>query len=374
VARKVLFVINSLAGGGAERVFAAVLGGSKAQLATHDCVVVLLDRDEEAYQLPEGLRVIRLNARGLGRSVAELVRIARRERPDVALSFLTRANIATVTAMRILGRPVVISERVNTTAHLGKGRNAWASKLLVRLCYPRARRIIAVSKGVADTLVDHFGVSRARVRVLANPVDIDRIEALAAQPTPRLVEGPYAVAMGRLVPNKNFGLALAAFAMSGRPGHLVLMGQGPEEEALRAQAGSLGLGDRLIMLGFVENPYAVLARADLMLLPSNAEGFPNALVEGMAAGVPVIATDCPSGPAEVLSVPSRPEGSVPVVGRGGLLVPVNDVVAMASAIRQMEDPALRARCAAEGRQRVRDFGVVQAVRGYWSVLSEAMDA
>lgn len=373
--RKILFVINSLAGGGAERVFATLLRGSGDRLAAHDCAVVLLDREEEAYPLPDGLRVVRLDTGGgLRRGAAELARLVARERPDTALSFLTRANVATVWAMRRARRPAIISERVNTTAHLGGGRRGLASRALVRLAYPRAERVIAVSDGVADTLVDGYGVRRARVSVIANPVDIDRIEQLAAEPVVEPVaEPPYAVAMGRLAPNKNFRLAIRAFAASGRPGRLVLMGQGPEEGALREEAGRLGLGDRLVMPGFVANPYAVLARADLMLLPSNAEGFPNALVEGMAAGVPVVATDCRSGPAEVLAARVPAGGAAPVAGRGGLLVPVDDVEAMTTAIRRLDDPATRAALATEGRRRVRDFGVGEAVRRYWSVIDGVLD-
>ena len=370
--RKVLFVINSLAGGGAEHVMATLLTASDQQARDNDIVVALLDRDQEAYSLPSFVRVHRLDCGGsLPRSLKGLWRVVGEEEPAVALSFLTRANVCTAAAMAPRRLPFVLSERVNTTAHLGQSRSAMVSKALVRLSYPRAARIIPVSQGVADTLVDDFGVARDRMRIVANPVDIAAIEAKAAKPPVPAIDGPYVVAMGRFVPNKNFTLAIRAFAASGITGKLVLLGQGPERDALAALAGELGIGDRLVMPGFAANPYALIARATFMLLSSNAEGFPNALVEALASGAPVVATDCQSGPSEVLDV-QIPPGGKSADGRGGILVPVEDVAAMAQAIARMADPALRGRLAEAGRARVRDFSVKRAVDNYWRVIDEAM--
>jgi len=372
--RKVLFVINSLAGGGAEHVMATLLGASDARARDNDIVVALLDREEAAYRLPPFVRVIQLDSRySFARSLRSLWKLVGEEKPDVALSFLTRANVCTTVAMAPRGKPFVLSERVNTTAHLGQGRAAAVSKAMVRLSYPRATRIIAVSAGVADTLVEDFAVKRPRITILANPVDIDAIEASAAEPPEHPIEGPYVVAMGRLVPNKNFALGIEAFARSGIPGKLVILGQGPDREALVSLADRVGLGDRLVMPGFAANPHATIARSTFMLLSSNAEGFPNALVEALACGVPVIATDCQSGPAEVLDTVIG-AGEAMAEGRGGLLVPVNAVEPMAQAIGRMSDPALRERLAAAGRVRVRDFSVARAVENYWRVIDEAAAA
>lgn len=369
---KAMFVVNSLAGGGAERVFATLLRASTAQARTHDCVAVLLDRDDEAYALPDWLRVHRLDSRGsLARSTTGLNRIVAAERPDIALSFLTRANVALAAAMAPRRRPFIISERVNTTAHLGTGARAFASRAMVRIAYPRAARVIAVSQGVADTLAADFTVRADRIDVIANPVDLDHITELAVAPVADLPPRPYAVAIGRLVDNKNFALAIEAFAASGLPGRLVILGQGPERDALMALGNRLGLGDRLVLPGFAANPYAVLARADFLILSSNAEGFPNALVEALAAGIPAIATDCRSGPAEVLEVRIGADGS-PASGSGGLLVPVNDVAAMTEALRRMANAGTRTALAAKGTQRVRAFSVEHAVSRYWAVIDEVL--
>ena len=238
---KVLFVINSLASGGAERVFSTLLHGSAAR--ARDCAAVLLDREPEAYDLPSWLPVHRLDCQGsLARSLTGLAAVVRQERPDMALSFLTRANVATAATMWARRAPFIVSERVNTTAHLGDGWRGLASKLPVRLAYPRAHSVIAVSQGVTDTLVADFAVRSDRIAVVANPVDLDRIGEFASAEPEFRIDGPYVAAMGRLAPNKNFALAVRAFATAGLDGRLVIMGQGPEEASLRRLGDELGLG------------------------------------------------------------------------------------------------------------------------------------
>lgn len=369
---KVLFVINSLAGGGAERVFSAILQASQDRAGRCDISVALLDQDPEAYRIPDAFPLHRLDCgHSLVRSVRRLSALVDEVRPDVALSFLTRGNLATVIAMRRRGKPAVISERVDTSAHLATGRAAWISKLMVKWSYPKAARVIAVSDGVAATLARDFGIAPGQIDVIANPVDADAIAERARAEPAIPVTADDAVVMGRLVENKNPALAVRAFAASRATGRLILLGDGPDREALLALPEARALGDRLVLPGFVTNPHAVIARAGFLLSASNAEGFPNALVEALACGVPVVVTDCPSGPAEILAARPAGEGSF-AEGRGGLIVPVNDRAAMTAAIDAMQDEALRGRLSAAGLERVRDFSVERAVARYWSVIEQAL--
>lgn len=371
MSKRIVFVINSLAGGGAERVFSTILSASAPYRDEYDVSVALLDREERAYGLPRDMSVQQLNSRhSLPRSIAGLARTARREKAHLAVSFLTRSNVAAAFAMMMRRQPFVISERVDTAAHLATGRFAWASKFLVRLTYPRAAAVIAVSHGVADTLVSDFGVERRRISVVFNPVDLDRIASLAAEDPSIEMRADDCIAMGRLVPNKNFALAIEGFARSGRRGRLVLIGTGPLHAELRALGDQLGLGERLVMPGFVENPYALLDRGGLFVLSSNAEGFPNALVEAMAVGLPVVATDCRSGPAEVLA--TSLDGMKVAEGEGGLLVPANDVPAMADAIGLMGEPGRARAFGEQGRRRAAEFSVDRAVGAYWGIIESVM--
>lgn len=367
-AESVLFIINSLTMGGAERVFATLVNHS-ALVRRERLSVLLLDSEAEVRKI-KGVPVTRLDNHGsLACSIRDVVAHVRRERPSAVVAFLSRANVAAIAAVRLLGGTVIISERVDTTAHFATGRFSAFRRGLTRVAYPRADRIVAVSDGVAETLVRDFAVPRARTAVVHNPVDTATIVEQAALAPEFAVERTDLIAIGRLMPNKNFALAIDAWHASGWPGRLIILGEGPLREALHARAAALGVADRLKLAGFVANPHAILARAGGFVLSSNAEGFPNALVEAMACGVPAVATDCASGPAEILRAVSVP-GKV-TQGEGGLLVPVNDGAAMAEAIRRLRDPATAQELTDAARRRVADFSVDRFVARFWEEIGAA---
>ena len=371
--KRIIFIINSLAGGGAERVICTLLRASQDELRDSQMSLLLLDREAAMYEVPHWVAVEQLDCRhSLIRSIWSVWRALWRVRPDLTVSFLTRSNIASIIAGTLLGIPAVISERVNTSSHLGAGVCAAVARLLVKATYPKARRIIAVSQGVADDLHASFGVRGDRMAVIANPIDLDAIRAQVGRDAPLPIEGPYAVTMGRLVQNKNFGMLIEAFARSRIAGKLLILGDGPERDALTRQVEALGLAGRVAMPGFSANPFPTLARADFYVTPSNAEGFPNSLLEAMSVGLPVISTNCPSGPSEVLAELKREQ-----VGPGvnfaphGILVAPNDPGAMAEALRAMADPTCRQRYAERAPKRAADFSVARAKDAYWAVIREA---
>lgn len=366
---RVLFVINSLAGGGAERVMTALLNHSEGWAGRHDVALAVLDVGPQAFRLPEWLQTFQLNCRGgTLASIAAIDRLVRDYRPDATLSFLTRANVASGIAMGRRNRSWIISERTSAPAHLGTALRKLATKAVMRILYPRAARVIAVSAGVASKLSRKFGVRSDRIEVIPNPVDIRAIEAAARKENDFTLDGPYVMALGRLVSVKNYALLIEAFAMSGLPCRLVIAGGGPERESLKKLAASLGLADRLVLPGWLDNPYPALRSAHVFALSSNVEGFPNALVEALALGIPSVATNCPDGPSEILAGCSVAGISGLTVAQAGILTPVGDVNSYAKALGIAFDEPLRRRLTESGRARVRHYSATSVVERYWSLI------
>ena len=371
--KRALFLINSLVVGGAERVMCTLLAASEAERGEFDIELALLDREPAVYSPPAWAPVHQLDGKNsLPRSIVAVQGLLAERRPDIVLSFLTRANIATIIAARRLGIPCVISERVQNSAHLGNGFSGTMAKGVMRLTYPHADHIIAVSAGVAKDLEDAFSVSRTKISVIDNPIDHAAIEKRAREPAALAIDGPYIVAVGRLTDVKNFALLIDAFKASAYQGKLLIIGDGPERTRLEQQIGALGLGNRVLLPGYLENPFPPMQRAEFFVSPSNAEGFPNALVEAMALGLPVISTNCPSGPAEILANSEREAIAGLTEGQYGILTPTNDAAALTQAIDSLIPAAARLTWGAKARKRASDFSVARAKDRYWAVLREAM--
>jgi glycosyltransferase involved in cell wall biosynthesis len=367
--RKAAFIINSLAGGGAERVMSTLLAASGREREEFEIVLVLLDIEVTPYKLPEWITVLQLDCRhSLLNSIFALTSLFRKMRPDVSMSFLTRANMANVLASIAHGNACIISERVNKSTQLPNNLRGRLAKFFVRWIYPRANRIIAVSSGVAQDLRTSFSIPSERIVVISNPIDLASIRAKSHEADPIDFPEPYVMGMGRLSVNKNFALLIEAFALSGLDGNLVILGEGLEREALDRKIASMGLVNRVLMPGFVQNPFACLRRASVFVLPSNSEGFPNSLVEAMALGVPVISTNCGSGPSEILAKRDRSEITGLSFADYGVLVPTNSPELMASALRSMENSDLRHRYAEKAAARAADFGVEEAKNRYWEIV------
>lgn len=291
--------------------------------------------------------LLALHASRALRHLPALVRYLQAERPAALLSAKTPVNLMALWARRRAGVPLrlVVSERVQLSAIATADRPAKRSALprLAARFYPEADAIVTVSGGVADDLAALIGLDRARVTVVYNAVVDAAFAGRAAQPAPHpwLEDGgaPVLLAVGRLHRDKDYPTLLRAFARlrRQRPVRLLVLGEGPQRAELQALADRLGIGDAVAMPGFCANPMAAMARAAVLALTSRSEGFGNVLAEALACGCPVVSTDCPSGPREIL------DG-----GRYGRLTPVGDADALAAALAATLDApvdrvALRAR-------------------------------
>lgn len=370
---KILFVINSLMGGGAERVMSRLLSHTEQWTADYDIALALLDEEPVMHPVPSWVAVHQLSCRHrTGSSLAQLRKLVGTLEPQVTLSFLTRSNIAAGFAALGRDQPWIISERINTSAHLGRGLRAMLARALVRATYPRASRVIAVASGVGTDLVERFQISPDMIEVIPNPVDVHAIKAAAAAPCELWVREPYVLALGRLVPSKNHELLVRAFAGSEFEGRLIIAGEGPERARIQSLAAELGIGDRVMLPGFLANPYPALARAHVFALSSNVEGFPNALVEALALEVPVVATNCPDGPAEILAGRPADQLSGRTVAEAGILAPVGEVGSYAWALDRALDPRVRARIIAGGAERVRSYSPELITARYRAVIEDVL--
>ncbi len=367
---RIAFIINSLAGGGAERVFCRLIEGFEDRLRECESEIVLLDDEPHAYTPPDFVPMRTLDAdRRMAASVGKLAAEMRRFKPHAAVSFLNRANCANVIAGRWCGYRTVISERVATADHFGEGPGGQLKRAVTRELYRRADAVLAVSEGVRLGLIEHCGVAAERIDVIPNPVDVARIRALGAQDPERSLPQAFIVSVNRLIANKNVGLQLEALRRSGLPHHLVILGDGPDRESLQARAEALGIADRVHFVGFSDNPFAIVARADMFLSTSNAEGFPNALAEAMALGVPCISTNCRAGPAEILADDPCLQVSAMDAARYGILTRVGDANACAAALRFLAQPEQRARYSRRAAERVAAYEPDGVIERYWQTIS-----
>ncbi|MAI37128.1 MAG: glycosyltransferase [Alteromonadaceae bacterium TMED7] len=345
-ARPAVFIINSLEGGGAERVMVKLLFILENYFAANKTPVhlILLDSLPESQTCPSYLTKTVLNSQGsLVKGYKQLKPLLNRIKPAYCFSFLTRSNFLNVALAKSLGYSAIISERVNTTSHLSGGLKDAISRLLVKLLYKRANSVVAVSEGVKADLVKNYAVPESKVSLLYNPYDIAQLHELASEPVNDIPKAPYIIGVGRLVKNKNFSLLLQAYAKADIVEDLVILGVGDEEAMLKELAKTLGIVDRVHFLGFKPNPYPYVANAEYFVSTSNAEGFPNAIVEAMCLDKPVIATNCESGPAEIIAEQYPYHVSGASEEKNGILCELNNAEGVADALVLFKGSAKRAR-------------------------------
>lgn len=356
---KVAIYLPSLDGGGAERI-TILLANALAQRG-HDVDLVLANaRGTYLGDVSSELRLVDLGKRRVAASLPALIRYLRCQRPDALLSGLGHANIIAILARRMAGRSMrlVVTEHNSILRGLDTSKGRLIKWLMQRL-YPQADAIACVSNGIESELKAVLGLPADKLRTLYNPVDVDGIRAQARvrpdHPWFEPGQPPVIVSVGRLTEQKDFATLLRAFARVRRTCNirLVILGEGSDRAALEGLATAQGIAADVLMPGFQKNPYGWMGASALYVMSSAWEGLPGVLLEAMACGVPIVSTDCRTGPGEIL------EG-----GRWGRLVPVGDDVRLADAIKATlcdpEHPDMR--------ERIRYFRIEDAAIAYESVL------
>ena len=347
--------LPSLQGGGAERVMAVLANGFAERGHRIDLV---LANAEGPYirDISDAVRIVDLGNRRVLTSLGPLARYLRREKPDAILSALNHANIVAILA-HMLARArcrLLVSER-NSVSRMGANGTERIIRSLMRWLYPRADRIICVSRGIQDELVKDLGLPKHKLCTIYNPLVVDGIrrQSAPAPDHPWFGAGkpPVIIAVGRLTKQKDYPMLLRAFAhlRTSRDAKLVILGEGKDRSSLSESASRLGLLDDVDFVGYQENPFPWMAAAQLYVMSSAWEGLPGALLQAMACGTPVVSTDCPSGPSEILED-----------GRWGRLVDVGDDIGLARAMAATLDD----RAPPQVRDRADAFRVEYALDNY----------
>lgn len=332
----IAFYIYQLLDGGVERILINLMHSFVRRGLKVDLV---LNRTGGPFmsQVPPEVNIVELSALLPFRDgIPKLAHYLRKERPLVMISSIhlntevaLLAKVFALSSTKVFVREAshLSSEAKREIDFTGSSQKIRWAPFLAKLLYPWANGIIAISKGVAEDLAQITGLSEKRIQVIYNPTITPNLNKKALEPIEhpwfKAEEPPVIIGVGRLERQKDFPTLIKAFALVRQrySCRLVILGQGRDRQNLNKLIEELDLKTDVAMLGFVENPYPYIAKATGFVLSSIWEGFGNVIVEAMALGTPVVSTNCPSGPAEILDN-----------GKYGWLVPMGDDKAMAEAI------------------------------------------
>lgn len=335
---EIAFFIPSLDIGGAER--SVVRLSNKLVEFGHDVQIVtakntgnLKQEIRQEITIVE-IGIIELPKLGILGSVPYLIRYFKTYSPDVFISFMKHVNITAILSHKLSGSdaPIIINERNYLSKTISNHNPIRSSVILflMKSLYPLSDGIIAISDGVAKDLSNILSIDRKKITSIYNPVVTDGLIKKSKEP----VDHPWfkdenqkvILAVGRLVPQKDFPTLIKAFAklVENRKVRLMILGEGEKRQELEQLIEDLNLTDSVEMPGKVQNPFTFMKNSSVFVLSSSWEGLGNVLIEAMACGCPVVSTDCPSGPSEILKH-----------GEYGQLVPVGDPDSMANAIEEV---------------------------------------
>lgn len=330
--RHIAIHVPFLGGGGAERAMANLSTELVSRGVNVDIVVSDYSRSTYISDIDPRVRVVDLGVNRHLLGLVPLVKYLRSNRPHFMITVQPPSHPLAVIACKLAGVSTKCVASVQNYHSVEFDSGVSLVRRLVLATFPyvlrRMDRVFAVAERVKADLVGNFNVPPENVEVVYNPIAAPDITEHADKRVnhPWLTEenDPVILAVGRLTAQKNYPLLLRAFAhvIKHRPVRLIILGEGEERERLQELANDLGIAEEVDLPGFADNPFAYMRSADVYALSSNWEGLPSVLIEALAVGCNIVATDCPSGPREILAG-----------GRYGRLVPVNDEMALAEAIR-----------------------------------------
>jgi len=359
--KKISLFIPTLEGAGAEKVVLTLANGFVSKGYQVDLIVIKLE-GAFSKEIDFNVNVINLNCKRIFLSLFPLIKYLRLSNPDILLSSLTHVNIISIIASllsRVKTKIIVIEHSLKTKLFKNLTFKNKILDLLMLFTYSKAHSVVSVSKDVAKNISVRSGIELSKIHIIHNPIYSNSILIKSKEKLnhPWFLDDqpPVILSVGRLTEEKNFSLLIRAFA-NVRKKHnvrLLILGEGKLREQLTLLASQLSIEKDFSMPGFVDNPYAYMSKASLFVMSSDYEGFGNVLVEAMACGTPIISTNCPGGPVEILEN-----------GIWGELIPVGDLKALTSSIINM----INKKNHSDTSKRANDFSTDLKIKEYLKIM------
>lgn len=357
--KKLALIVPSLNGGGAERVIVNLI--RNLDQSKFDIKLILIKKEGVYIELiPSYISVIDLKSERVRYSILKLVRELNNYRPDVILSTLGHLNLVLLLIRNLLkGSPRILIREANTPSKSISELSSIKKRaftLLYRYLYPKADKIIAQCNEMKIDIINFLGIDEKKIRCIYNPIDIDKISKDKQGENPYDISKKNIVAVGRLSFQKGYDILIDAFKIINEKfnnAHLTILGEGILKEKLEAQARDLNIIDNITFVGFSKNPYPYYYYADIYVLSSRWEGFPNTLLEALGCGVKVVSTNCKSGPNEIIGN-----------NEFGILVEEENPIALANGVIQYLNLENKT------KDRAYYFSIYKIIKDYEEVLLE----
>ncbi len=353
---KILFVLPSLRGGGAERVVLNIVSNLNQDI--FEVMLAVISSEGEYKELvPGNIKFFDLGRKRARYAIFRLLRLINMEKPAIVFGTIAQATILLFLLRKLLRNNFILVNRLS--CFYSKTPEKKIIKWIFKKALQDSDYIISTSNAMTKDLIKATQYAFQKIRTIYNPVDIKNIQRLSMEKVKDeyLSARPIILACGRLSTEKGYQYLIKAMVGVVQKHHnaeLLILGQGAKEQELKNLAKQLKIENKIKFLGFQKNPFKFMAKADLLISSSLFEGFPNVIVEAMTCGLPVISTDCQSGISEILGN-----------GRFGELIPVNDSRVLAQRIINIIiDKELRERYSKFGMEKVKDFATDKIIKEY----------